>query len=120
VVGSINPAYGTRDAHHHLINDPYPTPYPSAGFDLDAVGVIHSELLGVEENRVQIQLFPNPTKGTITVSAHGESNVELYNLNGNKLYSSRFLNDVNIDLTAFPKGMYFMEVNGVGRKILVE
>lgn len=120
VVGSVNPSFASRDAKNRIINDPYPTPYPSCGFDLDAVGVIHSEFLGVEENRVQIHLFPNPTKGTITVNAQGESNVELYNLNGNKLYSSRFLNVVNIDLTTFPKGMYFMVVNEVGRKILLE
>jgi hypothetical protein len=41
VVGSINPAFGTHDSQGHLINDPYPTPFASGGFDLDGVGVLN-------------------------------------------------------------------------------
>ena len=41
VVGSINPAYGTLDSLGNLINDPWPTPYATGGFDLDAVGVLN-------------------------------------------------------------------------------
>jgi hypothetical protein len=41
VVGSIDPALGTRDSLGNLINDPYPTPFASCGFDLNGVGVIH-------------------------------------------------------------------------------
>ena len=41
VVGSIDPRYGTRDSLGNLINDPFPTPFASGGFDLNGVGVIH-------------------------------------------------------------------------------
>jgi PEP-CTERM motif len=41
VVGSINPAFGTRDSLGNLINDPFPTPFASSGFDLTGVGVIN-------------------------------------------------------------------------------
>lgn len=41
VVGSVNPAFGSRDSEGRLINDPWPTPFESGGFDLDAVGLIH-------------------------------------------------------------------------------
>jgi hypothetical protein len=43
VVGSINPLYGTHDSSTpaNLINDPFPTPFSSGGFDLDAIGVLH-------------------------------------------------------------------------------
>ena len=41
VVGSINPDYCTYDSQGHVVNDPWPTPFNSSGFDLDAVGVIH-------------------------------------------------------------------------------
>jgi hypothetical protein len=40
-VGSIDPRLATFDSQGHIINDPYPTPFASGGFDLDAVGVIH-------------------------------------------------------------------------------
>lgn len=46
VVGSITPAYARRDAANRIINDPFPTPYDSAGFDLDAVGGINLTDLG--------------------------------------------------------------------------
>ncbi len=42
VVGSVDPQFGTRDSLGNLINDPFATPFASGGFDLDAVGVIHS------------------------------------------------------------------------------
>ncbi len=41
VVGSINPQYGTKDSLGNLINDPFPSPFASSGFDLNAVGVIN-------------------------------------------------------------------------------
>jgi hypothetical protein len=40
VVGSIT-GHSSHDSAGRIINDPYPTPYPSCGFDLDAVGVIN-------------------------------------------------------------------------------
>ena len=33
--------YASYDSQGHQINDPWPTPFPTGGFDLDAVGVIH-------------------------------------------------------------------------------
>ncbi|MBP7948808.1 MAG: hypothetical protein KA004_04065 [Verrucomicrobiales bacterium] len=41
-VGSINPAYASLDSLGNPVNDPWPTPYDASGFDLDAVGVIHT------------------------------------------------------------------------------
>lgn len=41
VVGSVDPAYATFDSQGHMVNDPFPTPFPSGGFDLEAVGIIN-------------------------------------------------------------------------------
>ena len=41
VVGSIDPSLGSLDSLGNLINDPFPTPFETGGFDLDAVGVRH-------------------------------------------------------------------------------
>lgn len=40
VVGSINPAFGTRDSLGNLINDPFTTDFNTGGFDLDAIGAL--------------------------------------------------------------------------------
>jgi hypothetical protein len=120
VVGSINPMFGSRDANNNLINDPYPTPYPSAGFDLDAVGVINSEALGLVEANIQVSIFPNPSTGVFTINVPGENRVELYSIKGENLFQQNFIDSTKLDLTTFPKGMYFVVANGVGRKIVVE
>lgn len=61
VVGIIDPNLGTYDQYNHLINDPFPTPFPSGGFDLDAIGVIH-ETVDVNEQYLDhsISIYPNP------------------------------------------------------------
>jgi hypothetical protein len=71
VVGSINPQFCSRDAGGRIINDPFPTPFPSSGFDLDAVGVIHNNnpngiiSLDVKSN---LSIFPQPADGTAYLS----------------------------------------------------
>lgn len=42
VVGSIDEQYCTYDSQGNKVNDPWPTPFNSSGFDLDAVAVINS------------------------------------------------------------------------------
>ncbi|MEZ4721855.1 MAG: T9SS C-terminal target domain-containing protein [Flavobacteriales bacterium] len=44
VVGSINPLLGSQDSKGAIINDPWPTNFPQSGFDLDAVGIIHTNI----------------------------------------------------------------------------
>ena len=62
VVGSINPSYGTTDSQGNFINDLFPTPFFSGGFDLDAVGVIHeqNEVNLIENEIFTIEIYPNP------------------------------------------------------------
>lgn len=45
VVGSLQNNYASRDQFGNKINDPWPTPFASSGFDLDAIGVIHQNTL---------------------------------------------------------------------------
>ena len=42
VVGSIDPLYATLDSLGNAVNDPFTTPFPTGGFDLDAVGVLNA------------------------------------------------------------------------------
>ncbi len=46
VVGRIFPSAASTDALGRPINDPFPTPYPTGGFDLDAVGAINLNQAG--------------------------------------------------------------------------
>jgi hypothetical protein len=64
VVGCIQPVYARYDKNNNIINEPWNTPYPSGGFDLDAVGVIHQDNSGgINDGSVKIsnvEIFPNP------------------------------------------------------------
>lgn len=63
VVGNIDSRYCTRDSKGNKVNDPWPTEFPSGGFDLDAVGVIHADLTSaVNEVKTMplLNIYPNP------------------------------------------------------------
>jgi hypothetical protein len=72
VVGSIHPSFCTRDAEGRIVNDPFPTPYMSSGFDLDAVGVIHSNdpasLATVSSSEFNVQFYPQPANSVVYIN----------------------------------------------------
>lgn len=41
VIGTIDPAYASTDALGRIVNEPWPTPFATGGFDLDGVAVRH-------------------------------------------------------------------------------
>ena len=71
VVGSIQDGLATYDHAGNKVNDPWSTPFASSGFDLDAVGVIHTQLptsIGQPSGcLVGMVLFPIPATTGITV-----------------------------------------------------
>lgn len=64
VGGSILPEWASKDVFGRAINDPWPTPFPSSGFDFDAVGVIYQQDgLGMSTlDNKGLTVFPNPAK----------------------------------------------------------
>jgi hypothetical protein len=68
VVGCIQNQYCSRDANNHKVNDPWPTAFGSSGFDLDAVGVIHQQSVGVNELELaHLAVYPNPATDVLFV-----------------------------------------------------
>jgi hypothetical protein len=71
VIGRIEPPYVTLDASGNAINDPYPTPFESGGFDLDAVGVIHEATSSSSSSSLvapgAVCIYPNPSRGWVEV-----------------------------------------------------
>lgn len=120
VVGNVNPLFGSRDSKNNLINDPYPTPFPSCGFDLDAVGVINSEVLGWNDVTLNRSIYPNPSTGIFTVHSNGESRVEVFTFLGENIFSLNYIDTIIVDLTNYSKGIYFVVVNGISSKLTVQ
>ena len=74
VNGNITDSLASYDSEGNKINDPWPTPYHSCGFDLDAVGVIHfagkQSIYTINNKQEAIQVFPNPVTPEKPLSLH--------------------------------------------------
>lgn len=84
VVGSIDTLDAQRDSKNRVINDPWPTPFPSSGFDLDAVGIIHQATANRDEtfpNQISRPLYFNTSSNTIHVVAINSANTTYYQQN---------------------------------------
>jgi chitinase len=89
-------------------------------------------LTGVDdvEKKNNIGIFPNPSTGVITiqgisVGANEASNLKIYNMLGQTVYSQGVkTTTVQLDLSAYEKGIYFIQVQNGGeafsQKIVLE
>ena len=122
VVGCIDPQYATRDQYGNIINDPWPTPFETSGYDLTGVGVIHELTPGVgidESVAVVDNIYPNPTTGRITVSTRRSAEATLFDISGRSVAVYSLNAGANVlDLTAFQNGVYMLRVDGAVSKIV--
>ena len=116
VVGSIDSAYAARDHNGHIINDPWPTPFASCGFDLDAVGVIHSigasSVKAIVNNAMQV--YPNPVQAGNSfhiLLTENNYNVKLFSADGRllKLWTDP-LTQHTFNTSNLNSGVYFLKV----------
>jgi hypothetical protein len=116
VVGCIQNQYASYDSGGRKVNDPWPTPFPGGGFDLDAVGVIHQNTTaGIEEKEEKslISIYPNPCSVRQRLNIDLKQTEQLksvcvLSLQGEKLFESA--TDV-IDISGLRTGVYFIEVS---------
>ncbi len=120
VVGSINPDYGSRDAFGRIINDPFPTPFISSGFDLDAVGVIHNNDPNAIEQlstNGKAFLFPQPAEHSVLIqipNTIGKSiHCTIKSLEGKNVLSidgtMNSSSSIEIETSSLIPGYYFIE-----------
>lgn len=110
VVGSIDATLGSTDSKGQIINDPFPTPYASSGFDLDAVAVLNS-LVSVEDQMPKTNIFPNPAQSVIRVQVAVPSIISLTNLNGSVVSTQNAVAGViEFNLSGISTGIYFIRI----------
>jgi hypothetical protein len=126
VVGCIQPPYSTYDSQDHIINDPFPTPFNSGGFDLDAVGVIHFTT-SVEDQSMPdpVTIFPNPCSTRLNILLSLKSaDLIILDPTGKILVRNRLSPGTSlVDLSGLPPGFYlvrtvFDDGTVVNRKII--
>lgn len=121
VIGSIDPAIGTYDQFGNIINDPFPTPFPSSGFDLDAIGVIHEQPLNLVEN-YHLNIIENLSikNGIISCDLNSikeeELNFSIIDLSGKKIFENEIIvkkgtNSFRINISDNNKGIYILKIS---------
>lgn len=110
VIGNVDTMIN-RDSEGRIINDPYPTPFPSGGFDLDAVGVIHITSTSLfENNDLEINFYPNPVEYSMYFDDKWiGAEFRFYNSDG-KLQLLEIANTTSINVSSLHKGIYYLEV----------
>ena len=118
VVGTINPDYATYDSEGHIVNDPWPTPFASSGFDLDAVGVIHdlAHYSLNDHNTASIAVYPNPVQDRLSVKAEKIKSIAVFSLTGQRLLES---DSNHVDVSFLASGLYLVRVEADG-KVAIE
>jgi len=123
VVGSLFSAYCTRDAEGRKINDPWPTPFAQGGFDLDAIGVIHSSTVtSLSEHPITdpINVFPNPVRENELIQFSNEqaAHWSLINTGGETLRHGK---GSELNIAGLPSGIYILSIPGLDfqKKIVI-
>ncbi|MBL7917885.1 MAG: T9SS type A sorting domain-containing protein, partial [Bacteroidia bacterium] len=128
VVGCVQAPYASHDDSFSIINDPYPTDFGNGGFDLDAVGVIYQQEVGLSENELLNSLFvyPNPCSTNLNIvnATEGEKTIVLFNqLGEEKINVSTNSININLNLSELNKGLYHLKINSergvIFKKILI-
>lgn len=123
VVGSINPLYGTTDKNGHLINEPYPTPFASSGFDLSGVAVMNGwtpTAVNNYQQEISFMAYPNPCQNVLNVSNVSVNEpISLFNAMGQQIWSGMTQDTYfQLDMQAYPAGMYMLQIGTQMTKIV--
>ncbi|MBI1838024.1 MAG: T9SS type A sorting domain-containing protein [Flavobacteriia bacterium] len=123
VIGSIS-EISSHDSEGNIINDCYPTAFASGGFDLDGVGVMYLNNLGINELESNISIYPNPSTGIINLNLDKEYQVEITDVLGNQIYCFSDLKVGQIDLSSLSTQIVLVSIKSnqvsITKRILIQ
>lgn len=111
VVGSVS-GHASHDQAGKMINDPYPTNFPTGGFDLDAVAAMHLHATGIATNNTVsgTGFYPNPASENITVHTtknSGEQQIRIVSVTGTEVMRLTTTGkETEVSTTQLPAGFY--------------
>lgn len=112
VVGSINPDYASYDSFGNAVNDSFPTPFNSCGFDLQGVGVIDTTLNTTKfESKTKVFLHPNPTADVFHIANATGSHITLWDNNGRILKNILNYQNQTIEINQLQAGVYIVSIS---------
>ncbi len=120
VIGSLT-YNSASDINSQKINDPYPTPFPTGGFDLDAIGAIHITGMGIKENKIATsRIFPNPATDELFIQfsnlGNEDSQIEINDLSGKLILKQNADLSNKINIENLSHGMYSISLSSLSSK----
>ena len=108
VIGTTNEEFASYDNYGNIINDPFPTPFNSCGFDLNGIGVIHQAIKFNTNNKISV--YPNPTTNYVNISsAEIIEKIIISNIQGQQIMVIENNNNfAQIDISQLKKGVYII------------
>jgi hypothetical protein len=119
VVGSIDPAYASFDSLGNAVNESFPTPFPSCGFDLQAVGILNRLVLDVPSiQESAVVLYPNPANDMISIKGNRPCDITVYDMSGRLVLTREGVSNKQINVSHLSAGAYnvFAVSGGVIRR----
>jgi hypothetical protein len=112
--GCLAPDFATYDSQGHKVNDPWPTPFDTGGFDLDAIGVIHNTLEGLCQDMYHLEAwcYPNPFNDffMIVPGCGQKLSYQLLRTNGQHVKSGSVLKKEIVRTDDLQAGLYILKL----------
>ena len=90
---------------------------PAPAYDDPSVDYVFATTDGIGENGGDVALYPNPTKGNVTIEAEGMSRITVVSVLGQVVFDTELDADqYTLNMSQFNAGMYMVRVyteNGV-------
>ena len=87
------------------------TGYDANGCSAQAEITVEVRTAGVDDNAVAAKLYPNPTKGSITIEAVGIQQITVMNILGQVVHETAADNDsMTLDMAQFGAGIYMIRI----------
>ncbi len=121
-IGCMQDSFATRDSRGVKVNDPWTTPFPSGGFDLDAVGVLHQSatinIKKIAPSYTPLAIYPNPVLSGQTIywqqplTQETSYQATLYSLQGQVIeLPHSALSTISLQLPpSLPNGIYVLQL----------
>jgi hypothetical protein len=111
ITGAVTGLHASHDVNGAAINDPFPTSFPTGGFDLDAIGIVHYSWAAAIPvyNRLPFSLFPNPATILIQWSLEGvkEGSLSIFSPEGRLLVHAGVA-EGKLDISLLRPGLYYV------------
>jgi len=71
-----------------------------------------SAVNGIEEEALNtLNIYPNPSKGNVTIQSNFPTSISLVDINGTVLLNTELTGSTQVDLSAFAAGIYFIKTS---------